>query len=86
MIQKQVVCHFGQYDPMKVVALLIQKATVHKASVYLTRGERRANAKSLLGLMSLGLGEGAELLVQSEGPDEAEAAAAIVAWLEAPEL
>lgn len=86
MVQKTVVCQFGHLDSMKVIALLIQKASLHKTQLSIARGDRRANAKSLLGMMSLGLQDGMEVTVLAEG-NEAEAACAELAdWLEHPEL
>jgi phosphotransferase system HPr (HPr) family protein len=70
---------------MKVVAVLIQKASVFRSSIWLSRGDRRANAKSLLGVMSLGIENLAEIQIATEGDDESEAAEAVAAYLSHPE-
>ncbi len=69
---------------MKAVAVLIQKASTYKASIWLSKGERRANAKSLLGVMSLGIENGMELQVSTDGHDETEALDVIASYLISP--
>lgn len=70
---------------MKAIAVLIQKASTFRSSVWLARGDRCANAKSLLGVMSLGIENGMELVVSTEGADEQEALNAVSSYLENPE-
>lgn len=55
----------------KSAAVFIQKATNYKASIWVEKGEKKANAKSLLGLLSLGIGSGSRVTVIAEGEDEA---------------
>ncbi len=71
---------------MKSTAMLIQKASLFQSTMYLSRGDRRANAKSLLGVMSLGIENGMEIVVTAEGPDEQEALASICDYLVNPEM
>ena len=58
MVQETVVFQCEDALQMKAVAMLIQKASSFKSTIYLTRDGRRANAKSLLGVMSLGIENG----------------------------
>ncbi len=51
----------------------IQKANTYKSSVWVECGERRANAKSLLGVLSLGISKGANVTLIADGLDETEA-------------
>ena len=51
----------------------IQKANTYKSSVWVECGERRANAKSLLGVLSLGISKGSKIMLIADGPDEADA-------------
>lgn len=51
----------------------IQKANTYKSSVWLQSGDRRISAKSLLGVLSLGLDGGYSVTLIADGPDEAEA-------------
>ena len=71
---------------MKAVAVLIQKASTFRSSIWISKGERRANAKSLLGVMSLGIENQMELAVTVDGSDEAEALDAIVQYLANPDV
>ena len=51
----------------------IQKANSFKCSVWVEKEERRVNAKSLLGVLSLGIVKGMTITVIADGPDENEA-------------
>ena len=51
----------------------IQKANEFKSSIWVEKDERRVNAKSLLGVLSLGIIKGTEVLISADGPDESEA-------------
>jgi phosphotransferase system HPr (HPr) family protein len=66
---------------MKSIALLIQKASNFESSIYIEKNDRRANAKSLLGVMSLGIDSGDQLKVIAEGEDEEAAVEVIVDYM-----
>lgn len=55
------------------VALLVQEASKYDSTIYIQSGDRRVNAKSIMGMMSLGLNVGEELEVSADGADEAAA-------------
>ena len=55
------------------VALLVQEASKYDSTIYIQSGDRRVNAKSIMGMMSLGLNVGEELEVSAEGTDEVAA-------------
>lgn len=63
------------------IALLVQEASQYASKVYIQVGEKNINAKSIMGMMSLALLNGEEILVDAEGADEAEAVAAIEEFL-----
>ena len=52
------------------VALLVQEASKYDSVIYIQSGDRRVNAKSIMGMMTLGLDIGEELVVTAEGADE----------------
>lgn len=52
------------------VALLVQEASKYESTIYIESGDKKVNAKSIMGMMSLGLDNGEELLVMAEGADE----------------
>lgn len=56
----------------------IQKANEFKASIWVEKDERKVNAKSLLGVLSLGITRGVSINILAEGPDEEQAVNALV--------
>ena len=71
---------------MKAVAVMIQKASQYHSTIYIVRSGRRANAKSLLGVMSLGIENGAEIEIEANGDDEKEACEALISHLKNPKI
>ena len=60
----------------------IQKANEFKSTIWVEKEERKVNAKSLLGVLSLGIVKGTEITIIADGPDEMDAVAAIVSLVE----
>ncbi len=60
----------------------IQKANEFKATVWVEKEDRRVNAKSLLGVLSLGIVGGTEIRIIVDGPDEEAALGALVELIE----
>jgi phosphocarrier protein len=60
----------------------IQKANEFKSSIWVEKEERRVNAKSLLGVLSLGIVSGTAIRVIADGSDEKAAVEALVALVE----
>jgi len=60
----------------------IQKANEFKASIWVEKDERRVNAKSLLGVLSLGIVGGTNIRIIADGGDEQAAVEALVALVE----
>jgi phosphocarrier protein len=58
-------------------AKLTEVAGRFKSSVWVSRNGRRVNAKSIMGVMMLAAAKGSTLVVETEGPDEREALAAV---------
>ncbi len=56
----------------------IQKANEFKSSIWIEKNERRVNAKSLLGVLSLGIVKGSAINIIADGPDEKEAVDTLV--------
>ena len=51
----------------------IQKANTYKSSIWIQKDDRRVNAKSLLGVLSLGIAKGMTVTLIADGQDEATA-------------
>ena len=63
------------------IAMLVQLASSYESTIYVQSDNKKINAKSIMGMMSLALLYGEEILVDAEGADEAEAVAAIEEFL-----
>jgi phosphocarrier protein len=59
-------------------AKLTQVAASYQCEVWLARNGRRVNAKSIMGVMMLAAAKGSTIDVETDGPDEVEAMAALV--------
>ena len=55
------------------VALLVQVASQYESKIYVESGNKKFNAKSIMGMMTLGLNEGEQITVSADGEDETEA-------------
>ena len=60
----------------------IQKANEYKATIWVEKEERRVNAKSLLGVLSLGIIGGTTIKIIADGSDEEEAIATLSALID----
>ena len=60
----------------------IQKANEFKSQIWVERNERRVNAKSLLGVLSLGILGDTEIKIIADGPDEEAAVTALAELIE----
>lgn len=81
MIKKSVTINLENGLEARPVALLVQKASQHESSVYIESGDKRVNAKSIMGMMSLGLNSGETLTIVAEGTDENDAVCDIEKFL-----
>ncbi len=73
MITKKITIQIPAGLEARPVALLVQVASQFESSIYIECGKKRVNAKSIMGMMSMGLPEGEEIVVVIEGVDEKEA-------------
>ena len=62
-------------------AKLTKIAGSHSCDVWMSRGDRRINAKSIMGVMMLAAGIGSTVDIETNGPDEQQAMDAIVALI-----
>lgn len=62
-------------------AKLTQLAGKFQSEVWMSKGSRRINAKSIMGVMMLAAGKGSTVTLETNGPDEAEAMAALLALI-----
>ncbi len=57
--------------------LFVQRASSFKSNIMLFKDSQTANGKSIIGILGLGITQGDQLLVKIDGPDAAEAGAAL---------
>ena len=76
LVQNQVGLH------ARPATFFIQKANEFKASIWVEKEERRVNAKSLLGVLSLGIVGGVTIRIIADGSDEQDAVDALVKLVE----
>ena len=80
MTEKSVVkCESGLHN--KQATYFIQKANEFRSSIWIEADDRKINAKSLLGVLSMGITTGTEISLVAEGPDEEAAVKELSAML-----
>lgn len=81
MIKKQIMIKIPNGLEARPVALLVQVASQYESEIYVECEEKKVNAKSIMGMMSLGLASGEEVTVTVDGQDEEEAIKSIEKYL-----
>lgn len=81
MIQKSIQIKLETGLEARPVALLVQVASQFESTVYINADDRKVNAKSIMGMMSLGLASGEQVTVAAEGADEEAAVEEIEKFL-----
>ena len=81
MSRKEVVVSNVSKEHDNPIAELVQVACRYDSEIILESNNRRINAKSIMGLMTLGLRAGESVTVHADGEDEAEAVDKIEAYL-----
>lgn len=85
MIQKSIQIKLETGLEARPVAMLVQVASQFESTVYINADDRKVNAKSIMGMMSLGLNIGEEINVIADGKDEEEAISSIEKFLSGQE-
>lgn len=82
MINKEVVvrCESGLHN--RQATYFVQKANEFNCNIWLESGNRKINAKSLLGIMSLGIVTGVTITLAADGTDEQNAIEALESLLQ----
>lgn len=81
MTRKNITVQLKHGFETRPVAMLVQVASQFKSDVYVQVEDKRMNAKSIMGMMSLGLDSGEEVTITTNGTDEQEAMNKIEAYL-----
>lgn len=81
MIAKKIQIQLQNGLEARPVAVLVQVASQYNSSIYVECDDRKVNAKSIMGMMTLGLTAGEEVVVSANGDDEQTAMDDIVKYL-----
>lgn len=81
MITKKIQIQLQNGLEARPVAVLVQVASQYNSSIYVECDDRKVNAKSIMGMMTLGLMAGEEVVVSANGDDEQTAMDDIVKYL-----
>lgn len=81
MISKEITIRLENGLEARPVAMLVQVASQFDSTIYLEAGEKKVNAKSIMGMMSLGLDTGEKVTAVIEGSDEEAAFEGIEKYL-----
>lgn len=73
MITKDMTIEISTGLEARLVAVFVQVASQFESSIYVQHDNKRVNAKSIMGMMTLGLPVGENITVSAEGADEEEA-------------
>lgn len=67
-------------------AFFVQEANKYASEIYVEKGNKKVNAKSIMGIMSLAAGTGTEIVISAEGSDAEQAVANLKAFVEKEEV
>ncbi|MCI7740259.1 MAG: HPr family phosphocarrier protein [Lachnospiraceae bacterium] len=81
MIRRPVRINLNTGLEARPVAQLVQVASQFNSEIYVESGKKKVNAKSIMGMMTLGLDMGEEITLSANGEDEAEAMASMEEYL-----
>ncbi|MFD1020390.1 HPr family phosphocarrier protein [Thalassobacillus hwangdonensis] len=73
MIERSITVELEAGLQARPAAQFVQRANSFSSNLFIEKDKKRVNAKSIMGLMSLAVGSGEEILLVAEGKDEEEA-------------
>lgn len=82
MVEKQVEVQLKTGLQARQAALFVQEANRYSSDVYLEKGEKKVNAKSIMGIMSLAVSKGTNVTISADGADEEAAVNALAQLIE----
>lgn len=86
MVEKEIVVQLKSGLQARAAALFVQEANRYTADVFIEKNGKKVNAKSIMGIMSLAVGEGGEVKLIADGNDEEEALNTLIAFTEKKEF
>lgn len=81
MVKEKVVVQLKTGLQARPAARFVQEANRYQATVYIEKDDKKVNAKSIMGIMSLAIGSGKEVIISADGKDAEEAVKNLSAFL-----
>ena len=81
MIKKPITIQISNGLEARPVAMLVQVASQYESRIQVESGDKHVNAKSIMGMMTLGLDAGEEIALSANGEDEEDAMKSIENYL-----
>ncbi|MBM6619007.1 HPr family phosphocarrier protein [Bacillus suaedaesalsae] len=81
MVEKKVEVKLKSGLQARPAAMFVQEANRFSSEIFLEKDEKKVNAKSIMGLMSLAVSTGSEVTLLAEGSDEKEAIEALAKFV-----
>jgi catabolite repression HPr-like protein len=82
MASKTVTVNLSREAEARPVAMIVQIASQFESRIFILDKDKKINAKSIMGMMSLNIGNGSELVVSAEGEDDEAAVKAVADYIE----
>lgn len=82
MFSKSVTINLSADAEARPVAVLVQIASKYESKIFINQQNKKINAKSIMGMMSLGLSKGNEFTIEADGADEKEAVEELAKYVE----
>ena len=81
MIKKPITIQIADGLEARPVAVLVQVASQYESKIYVEIDDKKVNAKSIMGMMTLGLNAGESIEISADGKDEDAAVQSIAGYL-----
>ena len=81
MIKKPITIQISSGLEARPIAMLVQVASQFESEIYVESGKKKVNAKSVMGMVTLGLDTGENVTITVSGADESEAMSQIEGYL-----
>jgi len=81
MVSKEITVKIASGFESRPVAMFVQVASQFKSNIYVSLQEKKVNAKSIMGMMSLGILDGESLIISADGEDEENAISELEKYL-----
>lgn len=82
MAERQVEVKLKSGLQARQAALFVQEANRYQSDVYLQKDEKKVNAKSIMGIMSLAISKGSNVVISADGSDEEQAVSGLIEMIQ----